>query len=320
MKPIVVILPVFNGLPYLKQSVESVLAQSFRDFDFLILDDCSTDGSWEFLLTLHDPRITLLRNSVNRGLFLNLNHMIQHSTSPMIKLWAQDDIMYTNCLELILSFHARYPTIGFSYSKRDTIDEKGRIITSEVLDHTPELVSSELHAHIAFFVGSIAGNIANVTLCRVALEKVGLFREDMRISGDFDMWVRLAREHPVGFIHSPLIQLRDHVGQLSRQERYLIFHVTEDIEVYQHLLNYVSPAIRAEGRRLLRRFKLLFYYTLMVKAASKGRFQTAAECFCVLSRFDNIGILTFSFIWNRVLRARRYRSSFADNRNIVVRK
>jgi len=317
MKPIVVILPVFDGLPYLKQSVQSVLAQTFHDFDFLILDDGSTDGSWEFLSGLNDSRITLMRNPANKGLFYNLNHMIQHSNSPLIKLWAQDDVMYANCLEKVLSFHGRYPGLGFSYTGRDTIDEEGLITTPEFLDHTPELVSPELHTRIAFFVGSIAGNIANVTLSRAALEKVGLFREDMRISGDFDMWVRLAREHSAGYIHSRLIQLRDHSGQLSRQETYWIYHLKEDIEVYQYLLGYVSTAARAEGRRMLRRFKLMLYYTLMVKAALNGRFKTAAECFCILSRFDNIGVLTLSFVWNRVLRARRYRSALADNRSIV---
>jgi len=317
MKPIVVILPVFNGMPYLKQSVQSVLAQSFHNFDFLILDDDSTDGSWEFLSTLDDPRITLMRNPTNKGLFYNLNHMIKRSDCPLIKLWAQDDVMSLNCLGEILSFHECHPDIGFSYTGRETIDRDGRIIVTERNDHTPELVSPELHARIAFFVGSIAGNIANVTLSRLALEKVGLFREDMRISGDFDMWVRLAREHPVGCIHSRLIQLRDHSGQLSRQETYWIYHLKEDIEVYRYLLGYVSTAARAEGRRLLRRFKLMLYYTLMVKAALNGRFKTAAECFCILSRFDNIGVLTLSFVWNRVLRARRYRSAFADNRSIV---
>ena len=319
MKPIVVILPVFNGLPHLKQSVESVLAQSFRDFDFLILDDCSTDGSWEYLTGLKDPRITLSRNAVNMGLFYNLNQMVQRSRSPLIKLWAQDDVMYANCLDEVLSFHGRYPGIGFSYTARDIIDQQGRVVTPDVVDHTPELISSQLHARIAFFVGSIAGNIANVTLSRVALEKVGLFREDMRISGDFDMWVRLAREHPVGFIHSRLIQLRDHADQASRQEQYFIFHLREDLEVYHCLLGYVSPALRTEGRRLLRRFKLLFYYTLMVKAALKGRFTTAREFLLLLSRFDNIAVVTLSFVWNRVLRARRYRSALHDNAGVVIR-
>src|SRR5260221_25078 len=320
MKPIDVILPVYNGMPYLQQSVESVLAQSFMDFEFWILDDCSEDGSWEYLSGLKDPRITLLRNDVNRGLFPNLNILIRSSGSPLVKLWAQDDIMYPKYLETTISFHSRYPGIGFSYTGRDYIDEAGRVQPSSLQDHTPELVSTELHSRIAFFTGSIAGNIANVTLSRAALDKVGLFREDMRISGDFDMWVRLARYFPVGFICQPLIQLRDHSGQLSRQKKYYLFHLKEDIQVYNYLLSYVPDTSRKEGRILLRNYKLMFYYTLMVKALFKGRCRTAAAFFYNLARFDNMLKLTYAFIIQKLVRKDRFHSRFLNNDDLVTVK
>jgi glycosyltransferase involved in cell wall biosynthesis len=303
MNPISVILPVYNGQPYLKQSVQSVLDQSLQDFELLIIDDCSTDpGCWEYLSGLQDPRIRLSRNPVNKGLFPNLNALVLASGAPLIKLWSQDDVMHPNCLAETINFHRRYPEIGFSYSARETIDESGEIIQSAKSDITPELVDRELHSRISFFTGSIAGNIANVTIVRTALDKIGLFREDMRISGDFDMWVRLAQYYPVGFLQQPLIQLRDHAGQLSRQEKYYIFHLKEDIRVYNYLLDYVSKTMRAEGRYLLRNYKLMFYYTLMVKAFLKGRWATGAAFFQRLSRFDNIFLLTAAFVRNRILR------------------
>src|SRR5688572_16773922 len=86
-----VILPVYNGGEYLKQSVESVLTQSLNNFELLILDDCSTDGSWSYLQSLDDNRIELYRNEKNKGLFYNLNFLIKASNSPLVKLWAQDD-------------------------------------------------------------------------------------------------------------------------------------------------------------------------------------------------------------------------------------
>lgn len=314
---IAVILPVYNGMPYLEQSVGSVLQQTFQDFEFLILDDCSTDGSWEYLSQLKDPRVKLLRNPVNKGLFPNLNKLAGFTESPLVKLWSQDDIMYPDALKTIVDFHARWPQVGFSYSTRDYIDEKGRLLPSDQIDHTPEIVSPELHARIAFFVGSIAGNIANVTLSRTALEQVGPFREDMRISGDFDMWVRLARHHPVGFIRQPLVQLRDHAGQLSRQEKYYIYHLQEDVLVYNYLLGYVSPEIRKEGRSMLRRYKLIFYYTLMLKAFFKGRVSTGYAFLRALARFDNIFMVTLAFIKKRVFKYGQDTFSYQNNKDLV---
>lgn len=317
MHPIAVILPVYNGAEYLRLSVESVLNQTLEAFEFYIVDDCSTDESWAYLATLQDKRIRLFRNEKNKGLFYNLNFLINHSTAPLIKLWSQDDIMYPQCLEKTVAFHQKHPHIGFSYSERDYIDGNGTLTSRNVTDRTPEIVPTVLHSRIAFYTGSIAGNIANVTLSRLAVEKVGLFREDMKISGDFDMWVRLARDHDTGFLKEPLIQLRDHKNQLSRQEKYYVFHLKEDLQVYNYLIGYVSQDELIKGRRLLRNYKLLFYYTLMVKALLKGRLKTFAEFYSSLARFDNIGLLTIGFLRQRVFQRSRYSSSFRDNAEII---
>lgn len=300
MYPISIILPVYNGIKFLSQSVQSVLLQDFNDFEFLIIDDCSTDGSWEYLKSLQDIRIKLYRNTTNKGLFFNLNFLIENSSSTLIKLWSQDDVMYRNCAGEIINFHREHPYIGFSYSQRDYIDENGHNITVTKIDDTPTIISTELHAKIAFFTGSIAGNISNVTINKTALEQVGLFDEHMKISGDFDMWVRLAKNHETGFIKKKLVRLREHKGQLSRQASSYVLHVREDLKVYKYLLNYVSPEMQAEGLSILRKNKLVFYYTLMVKALFHGKFATAGIFYRELSAFDNFLKITANFIRNKI--------------------
>jgi len=304
MPSVTIILPVYNEIKYLIQSVNSVLTQDFTDFEFLIVDDCSSDGSWEWLQSLKDKRITLFQNENNRGLFYNLNFLINKATGNIIKLWSQDDIMYPDCIGEVVAFHQQHPEIGFSYSGRDYIDGDGNKIQINAIDDTPPIVSPQLHARIAFFTGSIAGNIANVAINRPVLDKVGLFNEQMKISGDFEMWVRLAKDHPVGFIRKELVQLRNHKGQLSGQGKYYIYHLREDIIAYHILLGYVNEQQKKEGRQLLRNHKLLFYYTLMVKALAKGQVKTAWEFCTRLHRFDNIFLLTGYFIKNRLLTKR----------------
>jgi glycosyltransferase involved in cell wall biosynthesis len=305
LKTISIILPVYNGLPYLQDAIQSVLRQTYKNFEFLIVDDCSADGSWEYLNKIEDERVQLFRNDNNKGLFFNLNFLIRQSVTPIIKLWSQDDIMYENCIEEIVSFHSRHTQIGFSYTARHYIDAAGKSIDIDITDDTPEIVSSRLHARIAFFTGSIAGNIANVAINRTALDETGLFNEQMKISGDFEMWVRLAKDHPVGFMREPLVQLRNHKGQLSSQGKYYIFHLKEDIITYDILLAYVNEQQKKEGRLLLRNHKLLFYYTLMIKALLKGQLKTAWEFCTRLHRFDNIFILTGYFIKNRLFAKKR---------------
>lgn len=290
-----VILPVYNGGNYLLLSLQSVLAQEFKNFELLIIDDCSTDGSLDYLQNTRDERIRLFKNEQNRGLFFNINFLIGQSNSPLIKLWAQDDIMYPWCLGRFVDFHNRHPGIGFSYSGRDIIDEKERIKPTDAVDLTPEIISTALHTRIAYYTGSIAGNIANVCISRKALDRVGLFKEEMKISADFDMWVRLAKEHDTGFISEKLIQLRDHAGQLSRNEQYYINHVKEDLAVYRYLDSYTPEQQRREGHKIMRSHKLVFYYTLMMKALLKGRIKLALEYFKNLAGYENIVVLTYTF-------------------------
>lgn len=302
-----VILPVYNGEEYLQLSVESVLGQTLENYEFLIIDDCSSDTSFEYLKNINDPRIRLFRNEKNSGLFFNLNFLIENSQSRLIKLWAQDDIMYPTCLQKFVDFHEKHTNIGFSYCNRDMIDEKGilRVINKE--DNTPETISTELHSKIAYYTGSIAGNIANVCINKDALKKVGLFNENMKISGDFDMWVRLAEFYKTGFLKEKLIKLRDHEKQLSRKEEYYINHVKEDIEVYKNLDRYASPSVRREGKKLMIENKLCFYYTLMLKAGLKKNFTVFLQYWVLIGSYVNIYKLSFYFLKTKILGKKEFK-------------
>lgn len=301
MYPISIILPVFNGMKYLDLCVSSVINQSFANYQFLILDDCSTDDSWNYLESLEDDRIKIYRNDMNKGLFYNLNYLIAKSNSKLIKLWTQDDIMYPKCIETILKFHLDNPGIGFSYSGSDFIDGNGNALKIGKIDRTPPIISKDLHTKIAFITGSIAGNIANVTISSFALEKVGAFNENMKISGDFDMWVRIAEHFTIGYIYDPLIQLRNHSGQLSSQENLFIYHLKEDIQVYNYLFTYITKEERKNGIKSLRNQKLLFYFTLMLKAFLRGNLKVGFNFLKLISTFDKISIITWLYFKRKIL-------------------
>ena len=296
---ITVILSVYNGGEHLKESIQSVLDQNFSSFEFLIMDDCSTDQSLQYLQSLHDPRVKIYTQEINRGLFPCLNELIAKSSTSLIKLWSQDDIMNNNCLQEIVAFHAEHPSIGFSYSDRETIDAAGNLVKQNYIDRTPAIIDSTLHARISLYTGSIAGNIANVCINKEALDKVGLFHENMSISADFEMWVRLAKEHDTGYINKKLVKLRDHHGQLSRDRKYFIRRPIEDMHVFNYLLGYVSPEVKEEGIQNLRKYKFVYYYTLMMKAFMRLRFATAFLFFKELWSFGNFFSLTASFIKNK---------------------
>ena len=91
-KIISVILPVFNGEKYIRESVESILCQTFKEFEFIIIDDGSTDKSVEIIKSFNDSRIKLLRNNENKGIIFSLNKGIEEATGKYIARMDGDDI------------------------------------------------------------------------------------------------------------------------------------------------------------------------------------------------------------------------------------
>ena len=240
-----VALPVYNGKEFLRNNIASVLAQDFENFELLIADDGSTDGSQELLRAIEAEghrKLKVFYQEKNRGLFANLNFLIAASQYSLERLWSQDDLMKPGCLSEVFAFHEHHPEISMSYHSVDYIDGQGKFIADDKIDGTPAIISPERFAHICIRWGCIAGNIANVTLVKAYLNRFGSFREDLKVSGDFEMWTRLSQHANIGFLNKKLIYLRRHEGQLSRNVSSSVNSIVEDVPVYHTLIN------RLEGR------------------------------------------------------------------------
>ena len=301
MHEITVVLAVYNGMEYLRENIESVLSQTLQNFEFLILDDCSNDGSWEYLNSLNDDRITLIRNERNRGLFYNLNFLIKRSKGKLIKLWSQDDVMYPHCLQYLVDFHSAYPDLGFSFCRIDYFYDKDFRPLPDI-ETNPNFIDFKGHALTSFYVGSIAGNIANVCIPKQVFDRVGYFNEQMKISADFEMWVRISKDYRIANITEKLVILRNHNKQLSRKESLYVNHIIEDMQVYTLLKNYIKDdLVIKQGRQLLRKYKHNFYYTLMVQELLKRNFKNFTTFFNLINQADNVWLQTFYFIYSRTL-------------------
>lgn len=125
MVMISVIMSVYNDAKYLEKSIQSILSQTFEDFEFIICNDCSTDSSLSIIQKFQklDSRIKVINNSTNLGLAASLNECIQMASGQYIARMDSDDISYINRLEVEYNFlleHKEYAVVG---SKSITINE-----------------------------------------------------------------------------------------------------------------------------------------------------------------------------------------------------
>lgn len=124
-----VIMPVYNAEKYVKESIDSILAQSFTDFELIIIDDCGQDHSMQYVKGYDDPRIIILENDANRGIAYSRNAGIKAASGELIALMDDDDIAPKNRFELEVEYLDKYPDVDVVGGGELWIDESGNIIS-----------------------------------------------------------------------------------------------------------------------------------------------------------------------------------------------
>lgn len=209
---ITVLLAVHNGEPWLREAVASILAQSWREFEFLIIDDASTDGTPEFLRTLSDPRVRIVRNETNLGLTASLNRGLQLAQGDLIARQDADDLSHPHRLAKQAAFLSAHPQIAAVGSQAWLMDERGHSLGRKdfPLGHRgiwwSHLWDNAL-AHSA------------VMFRRKAVLEAGGYDEGYRASQDYELWSRLGERHLLANLPERLLTLRVVGTSITRTHR-----------------------------------------------------------------------------------------------------
>jgi hypothetical protein len=238
------------------------------------------------------PRCRLLRNEKNQGLFPTLNRLMAEARSRWVHLWSQDDRMLPQCLRRTWEFALEHPQVGMIYSRVRRIDESGRAEREPPPDLTPEVVTPLVAARIMFYFGSIAGNIANVTLRKDAFDRLGGFDESLKVSGDYEYWTRVSELLPIGFQREFLVDLRAHGGQFSRQLQSGTDFIRENREIHDRLFSRLTPDERAHAQRYRRWFVQVKHFHHAVRCALDGEFGASADVLKLLRAETALSSLT----------------------------
>lgn len=182
-----VLMPVYNGSAFLQKAVDSILCQTFDDFEFIIIDDGSTDNSVDILKSYQDPRIILLQNLHNLGLVKTLNRGLLQSRGKYIARMDQDDISFTDRLERQVRFldnHPEHVLVGTTYAY---INTQGEVTGSFPALLDDEDIKRELFTKTPFGHGT-------VMIRGSALRQKGfMYSEDAVHVEDYDLWLRFAQ-------------------------------------------------------------------------------------------------------------------------------
>jgi len=241
MPSVSVVIPSYNCGHYLAAALDSVFAQTYQDFEIIVVDDGSTDDT-SAVAARFSPRIRYIRQE-NRGLPAARNRGIRAAESPYIAFLDADDAWFPEKLaEQIPAFSAD-PEIGLVYSDLRVVYDDGQVVPSFL--RTRPLAGSGYVFDRIIRCGFIIPS--SVVVRRSCIDQVGLFDESMRSHEDVELWSRICHRWKVKLVFQPLVMRRQRAGSLTESEDLRSLY---GLKFYQKVMQI--PGLAPEHQQIVR--------------------------------------------------------------------
>ena len=262
MPTVSIIIPNYNHARFLRQRIESVLGQTYQDFELILLDDCSTDESRLILAEYADhPRVQIHINEINSGnTFKQWNKGVRLAEGEFVWIAESDDYADKKLLERLIAALTAEPNISIAYCRSWRVSEESELdgLADSYLD--PVRWASDYSAdgrqecQDYFMLYNIIPN-ASAALCRKSLyERVGGADERLRLCGDWKLWASIALHGKVSYLSEPMNYFRFHTSTV-RGKGGLRLYALESLQVSQWIASQVDPTTSARERMCLQQAK-----------------------------------------------------------------
>jgi glycosyltransferase involved in cell wall biosynthesis len=237
-RPLVsIVLPTYNGSRYLREAIDSCLAQTYANFELILVDDCSTDATPDIIAEYagRDPRIRPIRHEVNKKLpqALNTGHAAARGE---YLTWTSDDNRYLpRALQEMTWFLEEHPSVALVYTDCVLIDENG-----DYLRDFPAQPPSRL---------AYVDTLACFLYRRTMYETLGGYDPDLFLAEDYEYWLRAYRQFELAPLHEALYEYRWHPQSLTKSANRLAIRTSAERALRRHLphLRRSLPQDRARG-------------------------------------------------------------------------
>lgn len=188
-----VCIPAFNAEKFIEETIASVLAQTFEDFELVVVDNCSDDKTADIVAGFDDPRLRLLRNESNIGAEANWNRAVEQARGEFVKVLCADDIVYPRCLERQVDVLRAHPGAAFTAAKRDIVDAHGTVLLRDrgLFGMAGEIRSAAALARVVRSGTNPFGEPVAVLMRTEARRQAGAFDGSRPYMIDVDLWCRL---------------------------------------------------------------------------------------------------------------------------------
>ena len=216
-------IPAYNSAEYIKDTVESLLRQTYTNIEVVVADDCSKDNTCEILESIEYSRLKIHRNEKNLGMVGNWNNCLRLGSGEFLKLVCADDMLDSNAIEKEVTALINHPTAVMVESDTRLVDNDNKQKGAYHRYHKSGLVNGKEVARKALIFKNYFGAPVNNMFRRDAFLKTGGFDERFTFILDFDLWVNLALQGDIFIIHELLNSFRvrhdSNTGNLVNNDR-----------------------------------------------------------------------------------------------------
>jgi glycosyltransferase involved in cell wall biosynthesis len=270
MPKVSVVIPSYNHARFLRRRVDSVLQQTYQDFELILLDDCSVDNSREILSAYTgDPRARIEFNAANSGsTFKQWNKGVRLARGEYVWIAESDDYSDTRFLERLVGVLDAEPEAAYAYCRswRVSTEDKVEGFGDSYIDAlqksrwTDDYVADGHEECRKYFLRyNIVPNASAVVLRRAIYEQVGGADESYRLNGDWKLWSTMALTGKVAYLSEPLNYFRYHDESVRGRDKLLDVAAVESLRVVRWLLQKLS--IPFSERAEIRKYHSLLWTT-----------------------------------------------------------
>lgn len=243
MPEVSVLMTVYNREEFLPAAIESVLKSKFEDFEFILVDDCSSDSSWsvaEHYSNL-DSRIRIYKNPVNLGDYGNRAKAASLASGDYIKYVDSDDLVYSHTLEVMIESIRQFPDAALAIGHSQPEAEQ---------PYPLHLPSSQAWRRHFLGRGCLSCGPTAAIIRRTAFETVNGFRKEWGVLSDIDLWLRLSAKWPVILLPPGLAWWRRHEQQEFTKGNARYHYLVKGYELTTNSLNSLDCPLTPTERQV----------------------------------------------------------------------
>jgi len=289
-----IVIPNYNHARFLVERIDSVLRQTYRDFEVIVLDDASTDGSKEVLKSFAGrPEVALRFNAENSGsTFKQWNKGVQQAHGKYVWIAESDDVADVRFLETLVPVLEEHPHVVLVKCRSQKVDETGRELVGSVEDPAGRdwredfIINGREDCRLQLEHGNSITNASAVLFRRQAYLEVGGADESFRMCGDWLLWAKMMQRGDFAYRAASLNRYRFHDGSVRSMCLTSGVRDVEDLKVYRYLLESLSVS-RHDLRRICDRIVRRWVRRTLARSGRRMRLIRNREVLCLLKDMDS---------------------------------